>query len=480
MKKNYLSLLFLFFLSPVLAQQVSVPNHEFYKPMIYNPAFTGNGEYTNAMIISRSQWIDFKNAPQLNLFTLDGMLPNNKMGLGIHLYSDKKGISNKIGGNISYSYQLLFNDYTKLKFGIALGMMNHTLQYSTAVIEDASDPNLTGTGQKETSINGNAGLGFVWKKLELGVSVPQLLGGALEYQDNTSGKAYYSLTQHYQGSIKYQFVLSKEKQISLTPLAITHFIPNTPFQYDANITLDWKDKFWIGATYKSDYAVSANAGICIAKKIAVGYSYDFIIGKVGTHAGMSHEIMLSFLFGKKKEDIAPPVATTNTQKTDSLEAELEIRENKIRSDQSRIDKLDSELAKIKEENEKLKKASVAGNNNTSSNQNSDVATTNQIKTVENGVVISSVTLNDFVYLDGRQAKKGFYVITGTFLNRDLAENELKRIQSQGFSSGTIIHSPSVLYNYVVASFHPNKEDAKAQVAKIKTGEFMNAWIISVK
>lgn len=480
MKKYYLSLLFLLFISPLLAQQVSAPNHEFYKPMIFNPAYTGNGEYTNTMIISRSQWIDFKNAPQLNLFTLDGMLPNNKMGLGIQLFSDKKGISNKIGGNICYSYQLLFNDYTKLKFGIALGMMDHILQYSMAVIEDASDPYLVGTGQKETSINANAGLGFVWKKLELGVSVPQLLGNALEYQDNTYGKANYSLTQHYQGFLKYQISLSKEKQISLTPLAITHFIPNAHFQYDANVTLDWKDKFWIGATYKSDYAISANAGICIAKKIAVGYSYDFIIGKVGTHAGMSHEIMLSFMFGKKKENAAPPFETANTEKTDSLKTELEIRENKIRSDQSRIDKLDSELAKIKEENEKLKKASAEGNNNVVSNQNTDAATTNQTKTVENGVMISSVTINDFIFLDGRKAKKGFYVITGTFLNRNLAENELKRIQSQGFSSGTIIHSPSALYNYVVASFYSNKEDAKVQVAKMKSGEFINAWIISVK
>ena len=60
----------------VNAQQVGMYSHYFYKPMVYNPAFTGTGDATNVMFISRAQWSDFKGAPQLNIATVDGSLMN--------------------------------------------------------------------------------------------------------------------------------------------------------------------------------------------------------------------------------------------------------------------------------------------------------------------------------------------------------------------------------------------------------------------
>lgn len=501
-KKIYISLLFFSCLYTLQAQQIGIYSHTFYKPMISNPAFTAGNESTNAMLISRSQWIDFKNAPQLNLFTLDGMLPNKKMGIGVDLFTDKKGISNKIGGNLYYSYWLKLNDQTKLTFGIALGLTDYTLHYSEAIIEDPSDPFIIGTSQRETNINANAGLGFIWKKLEVGIAVPQLLGSALEYQDNTTGKANYSLDRHYQGTLKYSFLLLKDKQIFLTPMAAVHFLPNAPFQYDANLNLEWKDKFWVGATYKSDYAVAANAGICIGKKFYVGYSYDIIIGNIGQYSGMSHELMLNFVFGKtkeKEEKIQEIAISKDKEKTDSLLNELEIKENKllaeqekIRENQEKTNELNKELAKLKAENEQLKKAPVTTEIKTTtetpsdsalkdnSNQNAVSIADNKNKVMENGVWIASVKTEDFSYLNGKPASKGFYVVTGTFFYRDFAENELKKMKTKGFSKANILYSSSKQFNYVAAAFHSNKADALIQVGKLKADGIKDAWILSVQ
>lgn len=501
-KKIYISILFFSCLLTLQAQQIGIYSHAFYKPMINNPAFAGSGESTNAMLISRSQWIDFKNAPQLNIFTFDGMLPNKKMGLGVDLFTDKKGISNKIGGNLYYSYWLKINEETKLTFGVALGLTDHTLHYSEAIIEDPSDPFIIGASQRETSINANAGIGFIWKKLEFGVAVPQLLGNALEYQDNTTGKAYYSLARHYQGTLKYSFLLLKDKQIFLTPFAAVHFLPNAPFQYDANLNLEWKDKFWIGATYKSDYAVAANAGICISKKFYVGYSYDIIIGNIGQYSGMSHELMLNFVFGKtkdKEEKIPEITISKDKEKADSLLNELEIKDNKllaeqekIRANQEKTNELNKEIAKLKAENEQLKKAPVVTDTKTTtethsdsgikdnSNQNSATIADNKNKVMENGVWIASVKTEEFSYINGKPASKGFYVITGTFFYRDFAENELKRMKAQGFSKANMLFSSSKQFNYVVAAFHSNKADALIQVGRLKADGIKDAWILSVQ
>ena len=78
----------LIFLSSIVvnAQQIGMYSHYFYNMMIYNPAYTGYGDATNAMLVHRSQWSDFKGAPQLTLFTLDGNfnLLNKKVSFNLN------------------------------------------------------------------------------------------------------------------------------------------------------------------------------------------------------------------------------------------------------------------------------------------------------------------------------------------------------------------------------------------------------------
>jgi type IX secretion system PorP/SprF family membrane protein len=517
MKK--ICILFLFFshLLSLEAQQIGLFSHEFYKPMISDPAFTGSSEVTNAMLISRSQWTDFKNAPQMNVFTLDGIVPNKKMGIGIDLFSDKKGISNKIGGNIYYAYRLMLNDNAKFTFGISLGITDHTLHYSEAVLEDASDPAILGTTQRETTINGNAGIGFFWKKLEAGISVPQLLGNSIEYQDNVYGKAYYANVRHYLGLLKYGITLSADKEISLTPMVMVHFLPNVPLQYDANLNLEWKNKFWIGATYKSDYAISGNAGICISKKMYVGYSYDFIIGKIGKYPGMSHELMLNFVFGKEKhqdekaaETTVAATVPTNSAKLDSLASELEAKENKIQSNEEQLKKMNQEIVQLQNENQTLKKNPEAKSNEPvvtnqpvvtkepvvtnepakkspeaagqkkNQEQNTNASSGTEDKIMVDGVPIMTAKITEFNYLSGKSARSGFYVMAGTFFYRDFATAELKRVRTNGHPSADIIYSPARQHNYVVAFFGPEKEEALKQLKKLKEEGVQDAWMLSLE
>jgi type IX secretion system PorP/SprF family membrane protein len=465
------------------AQQVGTFSHSFYKPMLYNPAFSGSGEDINAMIISRSQWIDFKNSPQLNVFTLDGMTPNRKIGLGAELFSDRKGISSKIGGNLYYSYWLKLGEESRLSFGLSAGLLDHTLNYSSAVVENANDPALVGSSQKETSINANAGIGFRFKKFELGVSVPQLLGAAAEFQDNTTGSAHYALSRYYQASIKYGFMVAEEKQISITPLAVVRYAPNIPFQYDLSLQFDWKDKFWIGGTYKSEYAVAANAGVAIKKQLYLGYAYDFIIGPVGEYSGMAHEIMLNMVFGKGKEK-APdvedkPIAQAETPNAvvDSLKEELEIKENKIANNEQQLYRLNQEIAKLKTENKDLKNATQKVND--SSVVKANTGQTNE-KVTEKGVWLMPDKKNEVNYLNGKAASAGFYVIAGSYVNRELAQAEVKRLKKNGFKNSNLLFSPTKQYNYIFVSFQSNREGALKQVEKLKSKGIADAWILTIK
>lgn len=286
------------------AQQIVMFNHYFYKPMVYNPAFTGTGDAPNLMLINHTQWTSFKGGPQYNLLTFDGNLINKNTGLGVSIVSDRKGVNSRVGGNISYSYKIKFKDKIHLLLGLSVGAINQSINYSNATVENPNDPSLFTNAQSKTTFDANAGLAFVCKGLELGFAMPQIANNKINYVSSTDVRVFYTQSRHYMSSLKYKFLLSKEKELSITPLALVRYLPNTPMQYDANINLDWQNKFWIGATYKNNYAIGLNLGVILFKRFSIGYSYDYITGSINKYSGLSHEILLNFKFIKPKKDAA--------------------------------------------------------------------------------------------------------------------------------------------------------------------------------
>lgn len=504
------------------AQQVGMVGHGFFKPMINNPAFTGHQDL-NAMIISRSQWTDFNGAPQLNLFTLDGNLLNKKVGLGLSLISDRKGITHRIGGYLNYSYRLNINDDTYLMFGVSAGVIDQSIDYSKALVEDPSDPFLFYDVQRKTSFDANAGLAFIWKDLEFGLSALQLAGNRINYVDNTNVRTYYTQARHYSGTLKYKVFISREKEISIAPVALVRFIPNAPFQYDGSLIMEWKDKFWIGGTYKSDYAVAANVGICLHKQLSVGYSYDFIIGSIGKYSGMSHEIMINYKFGNSKKDdketneAISKIAVKNEmneKRLDSLQNELSSSQDKIREDQRKIkenqdkinelnNKLDQQAKVIEQTNSNINSQNSQvvndqnkidqgqSNSNTqlqqnqnnqqqqpknNGNQNSAAVAGNADKVLDSGVWVVTNKTRDFKDENDHVPQKGFYVIAGTFFYKDFAQNEMKRLKNQGFKGANYVYFEPKQFNYVFITRENTKEAALKKVNEAKAAGIKDAWI----
>jgi type IX secretion system PorP/SprF family membrane protein len=225
------------------------------------------------------------------------------MGLGLNIMSDKRGVSNRFVANVSYSYRVKLSNNAYILFGVSLGVVNQTFDFSNIIVETNTDPNLYLGSQKKASYDGNAGLAFVWKFLELGLSVPQIAGNKIKFNIDSSKKNIYTQERQYVSFAKCKFYLDKGKLFSIIPQTIIRISSNSPIQFDGTINIDWQDKFWVGATYKNNYALAAIAGFCVKKHLYVGYSYDFIIGNLSSYAGTSHEIMLNYKFGKNKREV---------------------------------------------------------------------------------------------------------------------------------------------------------------------------------
>ncbi|MCW3105373.1 MAG: hypothetical protein JWO09_3813 [Bacteroidetes bacterium] len=513
-KKTYITLLLALSFLFAEAQQIGFYSHAFFKPMVYNPAFTGNAEGINAMIISRAQWTGFNGGPQLNLFTLDGSLPNNKTGLGLCLISDRKGITNRTGGNINYSYRLNITDAAYLRFGIAAGIIDQSIDFSKALVEDPSDPFTFGDQQRKTVFDANAGLAFFWKGLEAGVAVPQLIGNKIAYVDNTDVRATYTQVRHFLGTLKYSLPLSKDKGLYIAPQALVRYLPGAPFQYDGTLNLEWRDKAWIGATYKSDYAITAHLGFCIHKQLYVGYAYDIILGDLSRYSGISHEVMVSFKFGKNKKEEASAEKAVNTgeqtaseKRLDSLQAILEESQSQIRANAEKIkvltDKLEQQSKAIQAQQQAASSSQAspvqgqgqpsqqqpqstgAQNQNTNTpaannqNQNAAAVETDKNKVNDNGIWLVTNNSKDFKTDRGGTPKKGYYVVAGTFVYLDFAEAEVKRLKAQGFPSTNRIFSEQKQFNYVFVSSSLSKDEAMKAAEKVRAGGIKDAWILQL-
>ncbi|MES2131389.1 MAG: type IX secretion system membrane protein PorP/SprF [Bacteroidota bacterium] len=302
MMKITLKLFFLILIAiQAQSQQIVMFDHYFFKPMVYNPAYTGNDSCLNIMLINHTQWTGFKGGPQYNIANFDGNFINKNTGLGVTLISDRKGINSRFGGNISYSYKLKFKNRIYLRLGLSAGIVNQSIDYSKIQTESANDPSLFANVQSKTTFDVNGGLAFVCKDFELGISAPQIANNKIGYDANNNSKTYYTQNRQYVSSLKYNFLVSKEKNVMVAPLALIRYMPNTPLQYTGNVTIDWKNKLWLGVSYKNNYAVGINAGVVLFKQLSVGYNYDYITGNLNKYAGLSHEIMLSFKFHKKAD-----------------------------------------------------------------------------------------------------------------------------------------------------------------------------------
>lgn len=296
------------------AQQVGMLNHYFLKPLLFNPAYAGNESAPDLMLLHHNQWTGFTGAPQYNMLSFD--LPINKMGIGLNALSDKRGLNNRISVNLSYSYKLQFKEKIYLRLGLWLGAVNHSFNYSKINAQNFNDVYFYQSQQSATSLDANAGMAFICKSLEIGIGVPQLTNNKIKFKANEqNNRVYYAENRHIMTSLAYNFILLKEKEISLKPQVLIRLVNNTPIQYDANLNFMWQNKFWIGTTYKSNYAVGFNAGISLFKRLSIGYSYDYIIGNISKYGGLSHEIMLGFRFIKSKKE-QPVQPTTNEDEED--------------------------------------------------------------------------------------------------------------------------------------------------------------------
>lgn len=310
-----------------LAQQKPQYTQYIFNQYLLNPALTGIENYVDLKAGYRKQWAGINDAPQTTFLSVHGALGDQHLwsnsltsfpeqtgnpldrnytqnytsspahhGIGFTAVYDRAGPIRRLDANFTYAYHLQLSNTFNLSVGMAAGISNITLDVSNLIFENAYEPALNNTIINQTKSDLSLGLWLYGARMFAGISAQQILPQTLNFSDEgnyNSGKK----VPHFFATTGYKFFFDDE--IAAIPSIMVKYVSPSPVSVDLNMKIAFKDRFWLGGSYRKDDSFSAMAGFNIGKTLNLTYAYDFTTSGLNQVSNGSHEIVLGILLKNK-------------------------------------------------------------------------------------------------------------------------------------------------------------------------------------
>ncbi|MBL0310607.1 MAG: PorP/SprF family type IX secretion system membrane protein [Bacteroidetes bacterium] len=348
MKKIAATALILFSLfSHISAQQTPIYSQIYFMRMLYNPALTAYNGTTNIYGFYREQWTGMPGHPVTRGAVGDISLWEDRIGTGIHVYNDNTDIIKRINVQAYYAQKITFAKDHRLSLGFSAGVQEVHVDFANARATDADDPNLLAASKGGVAFDLNVGLAYQWKKLTIGVAVPQVLNTKANITSGLKDSRFKNV-RYFNFSASYEISLKNETW-NIEPAVIAKYALKKTYQIEGNIMANYKRIGYLGVGYRMDYGMSFIAAARISKAVTIGYSYEYpLMGKVKyADTKGTHEVIVGVHFNqwmnkKEKEEVNP--------KLDLIDSLLIAQEEMKKSLDSAWQAIDSlEFAKMEQE-----------------------------------------------------------------------------------------------------------------------------------
>ncbi|RZK21254.1 MAG: type IX secretion system membrane protein PorP/SprF [Pedobacter sp.] len=290
---------------------------------LLNPALSGIENYIDFKAGYRKQWAGINDAPQTSFVSAHWALGDNQLwsnaltsfpeqtgnpmdrnymqnytsspshhGIGVTAVLDKTGPIKRLDANVTYAYHIQLNNNFNLSAGLAAGLSSISLDINALTFENPNEPSLSRAITNQLRPDLSVGLWLYGARMFAGISAQQVLSQKLSFSgDDTynQGKA----VPHFFATAGYKFFIDDE--IAAIPSVMVKYVQPSPFSVDLNMKLAFRDKLWLGGSYRKDDSFSAMAGFNIGKMVNLTYSYDFTTSDLNQVSNGSHEIVLGLL-----------------------------------------------------------------------------------------------------------------------------------------------------------------------------------------
>lgn len=288
------------------AQQDPMYTQYMFNTQTINPAYTGTWDAMGFTLLARQQWTGWEGAPETYTFSFQTPLRNEKVALGLNLINDKIGLVKRFYLFTDYSYKVQVSDKSNLRLGLKAGFTNYSnnlLNYDLPTSEP--DP-LFQDNIKEMMYNFGVGAFLNNERYYVGLSIPKIINN--EFESDLQSSTLSSEVRHYYLMGGLVFDMGENIKFKPTMLTKTSFGSDygSPVQLDLTANFLFKEKFWLGAMYRSQSSVGVIAQWIFDKSLRIGYAYDYMTNNIQGYQSGSHEIMISYELKTLKEVVSSP------------------------------------------------------------------------------------------------------------------------------------------------------------------------------
>lgn len=269
-----------------MAQQNPMFTHYMYNTLSVNPAYAGSREALTITGLHRSQWVNFKGAPETQTLTMHSPILNDHIGIGLSVMNDKIGPINNTSMVFDFAYKLQLNEKSKLALGLSAGANILQANLNSLDLDQQDDPAFQNNINNEFTPSVGLGVYYSKERFYAGVSTPNLL------ENNSMG---FMEQRHYFLIAGTLFHLSKN--LDFKPTTLIKYTKAAPVQADITGSFIIHKKLVVGAMFRTGDAMGALVGFNLTDQLHLGYSYDWSYGlETSKYNQGSHEIVLRYDF----------------------------------------------------------------------------------------------------------------------------------------------------------------------------------------
>ncbi len=295
MRNLFKTLVFVLIATSASAQQLPFTSQYMFNDYLINPAVGGSLNYCPFALSTRMQWAGLEGAPKTTFFSGHTKW-GDKVGVGGYVFRDEAGPVSEQGVQLSYSYHIQLNEEHKIAFGLGAMLFSHSLNTASLKFDDPDDYSLSQLKQNAVTPDASFGALYYTSKYKIGFAAPQIFQNNL--YDNLATGEENTLVRHYFVHGEYNFDVNDDFRVA--PGTLVKMVAGAPLQYDLNVKGIYKQKYWLGASYRNKESIVALVGMQY-RQIQLGYSYDITMTDLKDYSNGSHELYLALIIGPKKD-----------------------------------------------------------------------------------------------------------------------------------------------------------------------------------
>ncbi len=270
----------------------------------YNPAYTGNKDFNDLMLLSRQQWLGFEGAPQSYLLLSQFTLKDKKAAIGAELSNFTLGPITETGIFFYYSYSIKINDRSSLAFGLKAGTELYHAALNNILLTDPADLLFENNVDLKPLPNFGAGIHYATPEYFIDISFPSLIRNNLNpagIEENTIGNKQDRLFILGGGT---DFSINDDLDLNAgTKVWIVNW---SQVLLSIKLSAIYQNSFGAGINYRPGAAVAGFAWYRINNTLKFGYLYEIHTGSLpGPHSG-THEIYIGYNFSFTRSKTLSP------------------------------------------------------------------------------------------------------------------------------------------------------------------------------